>query len=255
MELNNETKDMNKKIAVVTGGSRNIGYAIADKFYDLGYKVAILSVSEDSAKKAAESIDKTGENVIGIRCDVTNESSVEETLEKINSNFGGIDILVNSAGILDLSSIDEMSIAHWDKVMAINLRGTFTTIQKSIKYLEKSKAPRIINISSNSGRMGGFENGMAYSASKGGIIALTYGLARRLGSKKITVNCIAPGTIESDMSAQRSPETLKKLKERFPLERFGTPAEVAAAACYFASDDAGFTTGSVLDVNGGLFMG
>ena len=103
--------------------------------------------------------------------------------------------------------------------------------------------------------MGGFENGMAYSASKGGIIALTYGLARRLAGKGITVNCIAPGTIESDMSAARSPETLEKLKQRFPLGRFGTPEEVAAAACYFASDEAGFTTGSVLDVNGGLFMG
>ena len=246
---------MKNKTAVITGGSRNIGLAIAEKFYAIGYNVAILSVSENSAKKAAKNIDNSGEKVIGYRCDVTNVSSVQETLEHINSHFGGIDILVNSAGILDMASIEETSIEEWDHVMAVNLRGTFTMIQKSIQYLEKSKHPRIINLSSNSGRMGGFENGMAYSASKGGIIALTYGLARRLAKQRITVNCIAPGTIESDMSAARSPEVLKKLKERFPLERFGTPKEVAAAACYFASDDAGFTTGSVLDVNGGLFMG
>lgn len=257
MKLDDEIKHTEKRTAVVTGGSRNIGYAIADKFYKLGYNVAILSITEigNSAKNAAERIDKTGTNVIGFQCDVTDEKSVEDALEKTNLFFGGIDIVVNSAGILDLKSVEEMTTAHWDKVLAINLRGTFTTIQKSIKYLEKSKAPRVINISSNSGRMGGFENGMAYSASKGAIIALTYGLARRLAPKKITVNCIAPGTIESDMSAARSPEVLEKLKQRFPIGRFGTPEEVAAAACYFASEEAGFTTGSVLDVNGGLFMG
>lgn len=255
MELEKGTVHKKNKVAVVTGGSRNIGYAVADKFHKLGYNVAILSVSENSAKKAAERIDETGKKVIGLPCDVSDEQSVESALEKTNSFFGGIDIIVNSAGILDMSSIEETTTEQWDKVMAINLRGTFTVIQKSIKYLEKSKAARIINISSNSGRMGGFENGMAYSASKGGVIALTYGLARRLASKKITVNCIAPGTIDSDMSAARSPETLEKLRQRFPLGRFGTPLEVAAAACYFASDEAGFTTGSVLDVNGGLFMG
>lgn len=255
MKAHNPKNQSCGKIAVVTGGSRNIGFAIAQKFYDLGYCVVILSVSEDSARIAAASIDPSTSRVVGLRCDVTDESSVEQALEKTNELFGGIDIVVNSAGILDLSSIEEMTVEHWDKVLAINLRGTFTTIQKSIPYLEKSKAPRVINISSNSGRMGGFENGMAYSASKGAIIALTYGLARRLAKKKITVNCIAPGTIESDMSAARSPEVLQKLKERFPLERFGTPEEVAAAACYFASDEAGFTTGAVLDVNGGLFMG
>ncbi len=254
MNLDNKI-NFSSKVAVVTGGSRNIGYAIANKFYKSGMKVAILSVTENSAKKAAESIDKSGTNVLGFKCDVTNEASVEDALKKTNSFFGGIDILVNSAGILDLASIEEMTIDHWDKVLAINLRGTFTTVQKAIKYLEKSQSPRIINISSNSGRMGGFENGMAYSASKGGIIALTYGLARRLAKKKITVNCIAPGTIESDMSAERSKETLNKLIKRFPIGRFGTPEEVAAAACYFASDEAGFTTGSVLDVNGGLYMG
>ena len=243
------------KVAVVTGGSRNIGFAIANKFYKSGMKVVILSVSENSAKLAAEKIDKSGTNVLGFKCDVTDEASVEETLKRINSIFGGIDVLVNSAGILDLASIEETTVEHWDNVLAINLRGSFTCIQKAIKYLEKSDAPRIINISSNSGRMGGFENGMAYSASKGALIALTYGLARRLAPKKITVNCIAPGTIDSDMSAERSEETLNRLLKRFPVGRFGTPDEVAAAACYFASDEAGFTTGSVLDVNGGLFMG
>ena len=154
-----------------------------------------------------------------------------------------------------MAKIEEMTVDDWDKVMSINLRGTFLMIQKSIIYLEKSKFPRIINISSNSGRMGGFENGMAYSASKGGIIAMTYGIARQLAPKKITVNCVAPGTIESDMLNARDEDTRKRLLTRFPLGRFGTSDEVATAVCYFASEESGFTTGSVLDVNGGLFMG
>jgi 3-oxoacyl-[acyl-carrier protein] reductase len=103
--------------------------------------------------------------------------------------------------------------------------------------------------------MGGFENGMAYSASKGAMIAMTYGIARQLAPKKITVNCVAPGTIESDMLKARDVETIKRLLGRFPIGRFGTSDEVAAAVCYFASEEAGFTTGAVLDVNGGLFMG
>ncbi len=243
------------RTAVVTGGSKNIGLAISKKFANCGMNVAILSVTEGSAKKESEEINNQGGVSIGIQCDVSDESSIELALSKVNQKFGSIDVLVNSAGVLDMSKIEEMTVDHWDKVMSINLRGTFLMIQKSIKYLEKSGSPRIINISSNSGRMGGFENGMAYSASKGGIIAMTYGIARQLAPKKITVNCVAPGTIESDMLKARDEATRKRLLTRFPIGRFGTSDEVASAVCYFASIESGFTTGSVLDVNGGLFMG
>lgn len=243
------------RTAVVTGGSKNIGLAIAKKFANSGMKVAILSITEGSAVGASDEINKQGGVTIGIQCDVSDEHSVDDALTKVYQHFGSIDVLVNSAGVLDMAKIDEMTVEHWDKVMSINLRGTFFMIQKSIKYLEKSLAPRIINISSNSGRMGGFENGMAYSASKGGIIALTYGIARQLAPKKITVNCVAPGTIESDMLNARDEVTKTRLLSRFPLGRFGTSDEVASAVCYFASIESGFTTGSVLDVNGGLFMG
>jgi 3-oxoacyl-[acyl-carrier protein] reductase len=240
------------RTAVVTGGSRNIGLSIAKKFAKSGMNVAILSVSQGSANEAAASIK---DNAIGIQCDVTDVASIEAALATIDKHFGSIDVLVNCAGVLDMARISEMTVKHWDEVLAINARGTFFMIQQSVKYLEKSKAPRIINISSNSGRMGGFENGMAYSASKGALIAMTYGVARQLAPKKITVNCVAPGTIESDMLKARDEETIKRLQGRFPIGRFGTCDEVAAAVCYFASEEAGFTTGAVLDVNGGLFMG
>ena len=243
------------RTAVVTGGSRGIGYAIAEEFAKNGMNVGIISVQNENVEKAAERLTDQGYTCIGCQCDVSDIASVRATLEKINDKFGRIDVIVNCAGILDLSSIQDISVECWDKVMAVNLRGTFLMIQQSITYLEKSPAARIINISSNAGRMGGYANGMAYSASKGGIIALTYGVARRLAPKGITVNCIAPGTIESDMAKARDEETRKRLIARFPVGRFGATEEVAAAACYFASEESSFTTGAVLDVNGGMFMG
>jgi 3-oxoacyl-[acyl-carrier protein] reductase len=243
------------RTAVITGGSRNIGLAIAKKFARSGMNVAILSVSQGSANTAAAALVKMGGKAIGIQCDVLDVASIEAALAMVCQEFGSIDVIVNSAGVLDMAKIHEMTLENWDNVMSINAKGTFFMIQQSIKYLEKSKAPRIINMSSNSGRMGGFENGMAYSASKGAIIAMTYGIARQLAPKKITVNCVAPGTIESDMLKARDEETIKRLLGRFPIGRFGTSDEVAAAVCYFASEEAGFTTGAVLDVNGGLFMG
>jgi 3-oxoacyl-[acyl-carrier protein] reductase len=243
------------RTAVVTGGSRGIGFAVVREFAENGMKVAIMSVQRDSAANAAMVLADKGLQCSGYRCDVSDEDSVRKTLKKINEDLGAIDVVVNSAAILDMYKIQEMPMNYWDEVMAINVRGTFIMIKESISYLERSRAARIINISSNAGRMGGFENGMAYSASKGAIIALTYGTARELASKRITVNCVAPGTIQSDMAKQRDQETQKRLLVRFPVGRFGTPEEIAAAVSYFASEESAFTTGAVLDVNGGLFMG
>ena len=243
------------RVALVTGGSRNIGLAIAKRFVASGMRVGILSSSPDTAEFAARRIDVSGEVAFGLRCDVSDPDSVKNSIDTVASHFDGLDVVVNSAGVLDMTNIREMTVEHWDEVLATNLRGSFLVCQAAISYLEASRAPRIVNISSNAGRMGGFENGMAYSASKGGVIALTYGLARQLAPKGITVNCISPGTVESDMARARDQETLRRLIARIPVGRLGTPEEVAAAACYFASEEAGFTTGAVLDVNGGMFMG
>lgn len=243
------------RVAVVSGGSRGIGLAIAKKFLASEMRVAILSRSSNTANTVARDLSSINSNVVGLQCDVTKTDSIKEALATVAQHFGGIDVLVNSAGILESESIADMTSDQWDDTLSTNLKGTFFACQQSIPYLKTSKAARIINISSNAGRMGGFENGMSYAASKGGVIALTYGLARQLAPSRITVNCVAPGTIESDMSSAWSEETRERLLNRFPLGRFGTPDEVAAAACYFASEEAGFTTGAVLDVNGGMFMG
>ncbi len=243
------------RVAVVTGGTKGIGLAIANRFCENGKKVAVLGRDGSLAQAVAGDLTSQGFECIGLSCDVSQSAQVRETLKQINGHFGAIDVIVNSAGILDKYTIEEMPEEYWDMVMAINLKGPFLVMQEALPYLEKSKAPRIINIGSNAGRMGGYENGLAYSASKGGIIALTYGAARRLASKGITVNCVAPGTIESEMSANYDEEAKKRLIARFPVGRYGKPNEVAEAVCYFASEESSFTTGAVLDVNGGMFTG
>jgi 3-oxoacyl-[acyl-carrier protein] reductase len=243
------------RTALITGGTRNLGRAIAERFAACGVRVAVLGRQPASATDVVQGICDRGGAALGLQADVTDREAVTEAIAQTVAAFGGLDIVVNSAGILDMVPVREMTDAHWDHIMSVNVRGTFSTIQLALPHLERSRAPRVINLSSNSGRMGGFENGMAYSASKGGVIALTYGLARQLAPQGITVNCIAPGTIDSDMLRARDVPTRERLLARFPLGRFGTASEVAAAACYFASEEAGFTTGAVLDVNGGLFMG
>jgi 3-oxoacyl-[acyl-carrier protein] reductase len=243
------------RTAVITGGSKNIGLAIAEKFSQAGLKVAIVSSNKEHLKTAQTYLNGKGYFPSIWPCDISDLNSLIPMLEKIYAEYGSIDILVNCAGILDLSSVDDTTEEIWDSVLDVNLKGAFFITQKCLPFLKAGTDPRVINIASNAGRMGGYANGMSYTASKGGMISITYGLARKLAPFGITVNCVAPGTIESDMSRIRDAETHKKLLEKFPLGRIGTADEVASAACYFASRESGFSTGAVLDVNGGMFMG
>nr|WP_325300695.1 3-oxoacyl-ACP reductase FabG [uncultured Dysosmobacter sp.] len=244
------------RTAVVTGGTRGIGFAIARALAQGGMKAALIGQSPESSHAAQEKSAGWNACCKGYACDLAQVDAIPPLLEQIYADFGSIDVLVNCAGILDTSKIGTLTEEQWDKVLDVNLKGTYFMIQQAVPYLEKSGAPRIINIASNAGRMGGFENGLAYTASKGGMIALTYGAARRLAAKQITVNCVAPGTVLTEMASQGYDEqTRQRLLARFPLGRMGRPEDVAAAVCYFASEEAGFTTGAVLDVNGGLFMG
>ena len=243
------------RTAVITGGSKNIGLAIAQKFLQVGLSVAIVSSQKQNLEVAQSFLSDQGHSPSIWLCDLSDIGSISPMLEKINDLYGSIDILVNCAGILDLSSVEDTSEEMWDSVLDINLKGTFFFTQKCLPFLKVGTDPRVINISSNAGRMGGYANGMSYTASKGGMISLTYGLARKLALYGITVNCVAPGTIEGEMTKSRDAETHKKLLEKFPLGRIGRADEVANAACYFASRESGFSTGAVLDVNGGMFMG
>lgn len=243
------------RTALVTGGSKNIGLAIAEKLLKAGMQVAIVSANSQHQQTALAHLYKLGYTPTSWLCDVSKVAQLPTILENIYLHHGSIDVLVNCAGILDLSEVEDTTEEMWDAVLDVNLKGTFFMTQKCLPYLKMGISPRIINIGSNAGRMGGYANAMSYTASKGGLISLTYGLARRLAPFGITVNCVAPGTIESDMARMRDEQTRKNLLEKFPLARTGTVDEVASAVCYFASCESGFSTGAVLDVNGGMFMG
>jgi 3-oxoacyl-[acyl-carrier protein] reductase len=251
----NQVLTFGNRTAVVTGGSRNIGLAISKKLLFAGLNVAVISSNQESLNQAKRSLVEVGQSFETYQCDLKQFQEVDDTLGKVYHRFGSIDVLVNSAGVLETESIHTTSEENWDNTLDINLKAMFFSIQKAIPFLKQGDNPRIINISSNAGRMGGYANGAAYAASKGGVISMTYALARKLASDGITVNCVAPGTIESDMSNKIEENLRKTLLERFPLGRFGQPEEVAVAASFFASIEASFITGAVLDVNGGLFMG
>lgn len=243
------------RVALVTGGSGSIGLAIGRRFAQAGLEVALLGSNPARLRHAAEQLHADGLVASTWACDLARIDTIDALLQSVKARHGSIDILVNCAGVLDLEPIEQTDETTWDNVLDVNLKASFFMVQKCLPHLRQGTSARIINISSNAGRMGGYANGMPYTASKGGLIALTYGLARKLAPQQITVNCVAPGTIESNMSRARDAATHAGLLERFPIGRIGTPDEVAYAACYFASLESGFTTGAVLDVNGGMFMG
>lgn len=243
------------RTAIVTGGTKGIGAAIAKKLSEAGVSVCIVGRDEKRADAVVKEIVQTGGKAQFFLGDISNEQSCEKIAYDVNSFFGGIDILVNCAGILSSTPINDITRKEWDDILATNLTGTFFMTQKVIPYLEKSRAGRIINISSNAGRMGGYENSQCYTASKGGIIAITMGIARRLAPYGITVNVVCPGTTETEMTKLYDKKTKERLVGRIPMGRFAKPEEVATAVCFFASEEAGYITGATLDVNGGMYMG
>ena len=237
--------------AIVTGGAQGIGFAIAKRLNDEGARVAILDIQRELAEESANRLT----DCLGIACDVSSPESIEAAVSAAADTLGGIDILVNNAGILPSQGIEEVTEKIWDRTMAINLKSVFFMVQKTLPYLKKSEHPRVINTSSLAGRMGGFETCLAYSASKGGINALTMGFARQLAPFGINVNAVCPGTTETKITAAFSPEQMERLYARIPLRRLGKPEDHAAAVAFLASDDAAFITGLLMDVNGGMYMG
>jgi 3-oxoacyl-[acyl-carrier protein] reductase len=245
---------INKK-AVVTGAAQGIGLEIASRLAKEGAFVAICDINGKKAEQEAEKLIGEGLKVIAVQADVSSVADIRGMIDHAAAQFSGLDILVNNAGVLDSSSILDMKEETWDRVLAINLKGAFFCCQAAIPYLKRSSAPRIVNISSLAGRMGGFETGLSYTASKGGILSITRGMARQLAPFGITVNALCPGTTESDILKQWSPEQIANLKQRVPLGRLGSVTDTAGATAFLTGDDAGFITGVSLDVNGGMYMG
>lgn len=242
------------KCVVITGGSRGIGEAIAESFVNAGAKVHTLSRSESSRSASMqEKADEAGGSYSWHATDITDRSALEEVIDSILTGEGGIDVLVNNAGITRDGLLMRMKDEDWDAVLQTNLSSVYTTCKKVVRPMLKARQGTIINISSVVGIMGnaGQTN---YSASKAGVIGFSKSLAREVASRGVRVNAVAPGYIETAMTEKLNEEARTALTQQIPLGRTGTPQEIAAAVLFLASDAAGYITGQALVVDGGLAM-
>ena len=242
--------DLTGRAALVTGASRGIGREIAKALAGAGAKVACVATNEELLNSLVAEI---GNGAIALKCDVSKAAEIEATVEKAAATLGGLDILVNNAGVTRDNLLLRIKEEDWDVVLDTNLKGPFLFIKAAGRFLMRSKAGRVVNISSVAGVLG--NAGQAnYSASKGGLLSLTKTAARELGSRGVCVNAVAPGFINTDMAAKVDPKVIEGVVNSLPLKRMGEAKEIAATVLFLASDLAGYITGQVLGVDGGMAM-
>ena len=242
--------DLTGKNALVTGSTRGIGRAIAEALAESGARVAVVGRDLGRAEEAASAI---GNNAKGFAADVSDTAAVSKLVDDVEKAFGGIDILVNNAGITKDNLVMRLKDEDWDAVQNANLRGAFAAIRAASRGMMKKRNGRIINIASIVGLIG--NKGQAnYAASKAGLIALTKSVAKELGSRNILVNAVAPGFIETEMTAAMTAEARAALGQQIALERLGSVQDVAAMVAFLASDLASYITGQVFVVDGGMVM-
>ena len=245
------TADLSGQVAIVTGASQGLGKAIAAELAKNGARVACVARSADKLAEAVALITQDGGLAEAFSCDIKNKESVEKVIDGVAEGWGRLDILVNNAGVTRDTLLPRMTDDEWDDVIDTNLRGSFLMCRAASRYMMRARYGRIINISSVSGLIGnpGQTN---YSASKAGLIGLTRSLSRELAGRKVTINAVCPGFIESEMTKTLGDAILEEAKKRIPAKRLGTPADVAAAVLYLASPAASYVTGAVLTVDGGM---
>ena len=242
------------KTVFVTGASRGIGKEVALKFADKGYNVVINYVSsKTNVEELKEEFEKKGVKALIMQADVTNKEAIEELVKKAIEEFGQIDVLVNNAGITKDNLLMRMSEEEFDKVIEINLKGTYIVTKAVTKYMMKKRKGSIINLSSVVG-VAGNAGQCNYAASKAGIIGFTKSVAKELASRNIRANAVAPGFIETDMTAVLSDEVKENIHNQIPLKRMGTAKEVANLIYFLGSDESAYITGQVINIDGGMVM-
>ena len=242
---------MTQRIALVTGASRGIGQAIAKRLANEGYIVIGTATSEKGAAAVNDYLQELGG--AGRVLNVQDAEQINQLFDSIEKEFGNVQVLVNNAGITQDGLLMRMDDNAWERVLDVNLTSVFRTSKRAIKGMMKARQGRIINITSVVAAMGnaGQTN---YTASKAGIEGFTRSLAREIGSRQITVNCVAPGFIDTDMTKDLDEALIQSMLNAVPLARLGKPEDIAAAVNFLASEEAGYITGTVLDVNGGMYM-
>lgn len=243
--------ELEDRVAIVTGGSRGIGFAIAEELSAAGAKVAVTARDEGRASGAAEVLGGGGGR--GYACDVTSSDACRELVDRVAEDLGPVDILVNNAGIARDNLLVRLKDEDWQQVLDTNLRGAFYTTRAVARGMMKRRYGRVVNVSSVVGLTG--NRGQAnYAASKAGLVGLTKSVAQELASRNVLVNAVAPGFVETEMTADLSEEAREALFERIPLGRFGQPADVASVVRFLVGPDASYITGQVLVVDGGMVM-
>jgi 3-oxoacyl-[acyl-carrier protein] reductase len=244
--------DLSGKVALVTGASRGIGAVVAARLAEAGARVGVnYHASSDAATVVVDSIKKAGGEAFLVGGDVSQEDKAEVVIKNLVEHFGGIDILINNAGINKDQLLIRMKPEDFDSVMNVNLRGAFLCTRYAMTHLIRQRSGRVINMSSVVGLSG--NPGQAnYAAAKAGLVGLTKAVAREVASRNVTVNALAPGYITTAMVDELSEETQAKILERIPMGRFGTPEDVAEAVVFLCSDGASYITGQVLTIDGGM---
>ena len=241
------------RVALVTGGARGIGRAICEKLASEGAKIAMVDIMLDVAEKTAEEFRAKGYDAMAIQANVAVPEDADKAIAAVVEKYGKLDILVNNAGITRDTLMLKMTEKDWDMVLNVNLKGTFNFTKAATKVMMRARYGKIVNIASVVGRMGNV--GQAnYSASKAGVIALTKTTAREFGSRNITVNAIAPGYIQTEMTEKLPQEARDAFLVNIPLKRAGLPTDVANAVFFFCSDESAYITGQVMNVCGGFLM-
>lgn len=244
---------MSKRTAVVTGGARGIGAACAREFLAAGYGVAACDINSEVGEGFLREMGRPPEDLRFYAMDVTLEASVDAAVKQVAADFGSVDVLVNNAGITLDGLFLRMKTERWNKVLDVNLNGAFHCCKAVVPAMVRQRYGRIVNISSVVGEMGNAAQAN-YSASKAGLIGLTKSLAKELGSRNITVNAVAPGFVETEMTRNLDEKSRQEFLRVIPLGRAASPEDVAKAVLFLASDAAAYITGHVLSVNGGMYM-
>jgi 3-oxoacyl-[acyl-carrier protein] reductase len=246
--------ELQGRVAVVTGGAQGIGRAICETLARGGATVVVADLNKDGAAATARAISAAGGRAEAAQVDVSDEASVKELYANVLGVAKRLDILVNNAGICRMIPILDIAVEEWDRIMAVNLRGTFLMSREAFRIMKELRAGKIVSIASAAAKLGGLAAGAHYSASKAGVICFTKSLALQAAPFKVNVNAVCPGPAATEMTDAWGAKVNADFAAKIPWQEYGRPEDVADAVCFLASDRARYITGEILDVNGGLVM-